>query len=81
MTDIIFYFGVAVMIATYIGFVIYKFKEDDNIDLSKHKWIIIVYLGLLILGIFIWKIVYLLLTSSTQDMINYNNLIQSNING
>ena len=81
MTDIIFYFGAVVIIFAFIGFVTVKFRNEDNIDLNRHKWIILLYIILLVVSIITWRIVYLLLISSTQEMINYNINIQRAING
>jgi len=81
MTDIIFYFGEIIIIAAFVTISFLKFKEEYVINLQKHKWIILLYLGLMILAIITWRIIYLLLTSSAQHMIDYNNLIQRDING
>ncbi len=81
MTDLIFYFGSILIIFAFVGLVSVKFKDEDNIDLSKHKWIIFLYIILLVTGIITWRIIYLLLISSTDEMINYNQNIQSIING
>jgi NADH:ubiquinone oxidoreductase subunit 6 (subunit J) len=81
MTDIIFYFGAIIIIAAFIGVLIKKFKNENNIDLNKHKWIILIYILLLVLAIITWGIIYLFLISSTQEMINYNQNIQRALNG
>jgi NADH:ubiquinone oxidoreductase subunit 6 (subunit J) len=81
MTDIIFYFGAIVIIATFIGFLVKKFKDENNIDLSRHKWIILLYILLLIGAIVTWRIVYLIIISSTREILNHNETIQRVING
>jgi uncharacterized membrane protein YhaH (DUF805 family) len=81
MTDIIFYFGSIVIIFAFIGLVAKKFKDEDNIDLNEHKWIILLYIVLLVFAIITWRVIYLFLISSTQEMINYNQNIQRVING
>jgi len=81
MTDIIFYFGTFVITAAFAGLLVVKFKDEDNIDLNRHKWIIILYIVLLVGAIITWRIMYLLLISHTQEMINYNQNIQRAING
>jgi len=81
MTDIIFYFGVLIIIGWYIYLVIQRFKEEDKIDLKKHLWIIVVYIVLLVISIIAWRVIYLLLISSTNLMINYNTNIENLING
>ena len=81
MTDIIFYFGAVIITAAFVGLLIVKFKDEDNIDLNRHKWIIFLYIVLLVGAIITWRIMYLLLISHTQEMINYNQNIQRAING
>jgi len=81
MTDVIFYFGSVIIIAAFAGLLVVKFKDEDNIDLNRHKWIIILYIVLLVGAIITWRIMYLLLISHTQEMINYNQNIQRAING
>ena len=81
MSDIIFYFGSIVIIFAFIGLVTKKFKDEDNIDLNEHKWIILLYIVLLVFAIITWRVIYLLLISNIQEMINYNQNIQSVING
>ncbi len=81
MTDIIFYFGAVIITAAFVGLLVVKFKDEDNIDLNKHKWIIFLYIVLLVGAIITWRIMYLLLISHTQEMINYNQNIQRAING
>jgi len=81
MTDIIFYFGELVIILAFTGLVTVKFKNEDNIDLSRHKWIILLYIILMVGAIITWRIMYLLIISSTQGMIEYNLKIQRVLNG
>ena len=80
MTDIIFYFGIIVIIGWYIYLLIQRFKEEDNIDLKEHFWIIIIYIVLLIVSIIVWRTIYLFLISSTDVIINYNTNIENLIN-
>ena len=80
MTDIIFYFGVVVIVGLYIHLVIQRFKEEGNIDLKDNFWIIIAYITLVVLSIIAWRVIYLLLISSTNLMINYNANIENLIN-
>ena len=68
MSDIIFYFGSIVIIFAFIGLV-------------AKKWIILLYIVLLVFAIITWRVIYLFLISSTQEMINYNQNIQRVING
>ena len=81
MTDIIFYFGTFVITAAFAGLLVVKFKDEDNIDLNRHKWIIILYIILLVLAIFTWGIMYKMLNSNTNKIIQHNQQIESYING
>ena len=81
MIEIIFYFGNTVIIILFIGLLNKKFKEEDHIDLQEHKWIIFLYMFLLIFAIITWRIVYLFSISNTQEIINYNINLQKAING
>ena len=81
MIDIIFYFGTIIIIGLYIYLVIQRFKEEDEIDLKNHFWIIVVYIILVIISIITWRVIYLLLISSTDLMINYNANIENLLNG
>ncbi|HIQ51471.1 MAG TPA: hypothetical protein EYH54_05905 [Nautiliaceae bacterium] len=81
MTEIIFYFGVLIIIGTYVYLIIQRFREEDRIDLKKHFWIIIIYIILIIMSIIVWRVIYLLLTSSTHLMRDYNTNIENLLNG
>ena len=81
MTDIIFYFGSIIIIGLYIYLVVQRFKEEGKIDLKEHFWIIAVYIVLVVISIIAWRVIYLLLISSTDLMINYNTNIENLING
>jgi len=81
MTEIIFYFGAVVITAAFIWLMILKFKDEDEIDLSKHKWIIILYILLLIIGIFTWGVIYKYLTSQVKNINSYNKKIEKLLNG
>jgi len=76
VSDIIFYFGVIVIMIFYIGIVIKKFKDDDNIDLNEHKWIIIVYIILLVFSIITWRVLNLMIESKIEQINNYNQKIE-----
>jgi len=81
MIDIVFYFGAFIIIGLYIYLVIQRFKEEDEIDLKEHFWIIVVYIILIVMSIVAWRIIYLLLISSTHLMMKYNSSIENIING
>ena len=81
MIDIVFYFGAFIIIGLYIYLVIQRFKEEGEIDLKEHFWIIVIYIILIVMSIIVWRVVYLLLISSTNLMMKYNNIIENIING
>lgn len=81
MIDIVFYFGAFIIIGLYIYLVIQRFKEEGEIDLKEHFWIIVVYIILIVVSIIAWRIIYLLLISSTHLMMKYNSSIENIING
>jgi len=74
MIEIIFYFGSIIIVVWYVYVLVQRFKEEDKIDLKKHFWIILVYVILLVVSIIAWRVIYLLLISSTDLMINYNSV-------
>ena len=81
MNDIIFYFGTVIIIGIFIWFLFIKFKNEDEINLKEHFWIIILYILLIVAAIITWRIIYLIIISNSQKIINYNNLIQRVNNG
>lgn len=81
MNDAIFYFGAVIITAAFVGMLIIKFKDEDNIDLNKHKWIILLYIILLICSIITWHFITMFFVSNTKGIINYNQNIQRVING
>jgi len=81
VNDIIFYFGIIIIIGIFIWFLFIKFKNEDEINLKEHFWIIILYILLIVAAIITWRIIYLIIISNSQKIINYNNLIQRVNNG
>jgi len=81
VNNIIFYFGNVIIIGVFIWFLFIKFKNEDEINLKEHLWLIILYIFLLVVAIITWRIIYLILISNSQKIINYNNLIQRINNG
>jgi len=81
VNDVIFYFGNIIIIALFIWLFILRFKDVDNIELSKHLWIIILYTILLVLSIITWRIIYLIIISNIKGINNYNIVIESTLNG
>ena len=81
MNDVIFYFGSIIIIFAFVWLVFIRFKEDDEINLKEHLWLIVLYIILLITAIIAWRVIYLIIISNSQKIINYNNLIQRVNNG
>ena len=81
MNDIIFYFGSIIIISFFIYLVYIKFKDFPEIDLNENKWLILLYIFLLIFAIIVWRIVYLLIKTNFSQIIQYNQLIQRISNG
>ena len=80
-SDIIFYFGDIVIVSLFIYLIYIKFKDFEEIDLDENKWIISLYIFLLILAIIVWRIIFLLIKINFFKVINYNEIIQRVING
>jgi NADH:ubiquinone oxidoreductase subunit 6 (subunit J) len=76
MNDIIFYLGAIIIIVFFVGLLIKKFKEDDEIDLKKHKWIIITYVILLIMAILSWRILNLMIKKPMTQISDYTKSIE-----
>ena len=81
MNNVIFYFGAIIITVFYIGIMVKKFKDDDNIDLNEHKWIIIVYIILLVFSIITWRVLNLMIESKMKQINNYNQKIEEFQNG
>ena len=70
--EIVFYFGIAIIILFFGFFVYFTIKNDeisitDEIDLNEHKKFIIISILLLIGAIIVWRIVFLIF----YDSINF----------
>ncbi|GAX87127.1 conserved hypothetical protein [Lebetimonas natsushimae] len=81
MNNVIFYFGAVIIIVFFIGLAVKRFKEDDEIDLKKHKWIIIIYIILLIMAIIAWRVLDLMVELKITQITNYNKTIEEFSNG
>ena len=81
MSDVIFYFGSIVIILFFIYLSYIKFKDYPEIDLKEHKWIIFIYIILLVMAIIVWRIIYLLIKVNFFNVIEYNTIIQRVNNG
>ncbi len=53
----LFYVGVGIIVLFYIGVVLGRFK-DEQIDLERHKWIILSYIVLMVLTIVLWRYIF-----------------------
>jgi len=76
VSNVIFYFGAIVIIVFYIGIMVKKFKDDDKIDLNKHKWIIIIYIILLVISIITWGVLVSMIDEQINKITNYNKNIE-----
>ena len=81
MNNIIFYFGSIVIILFFIYLSYIKFKDYPEIDLKEHKWIIFIYIILLVMAIIVWRMIYLLIKVNFFNVIDYNTIIQRVNNG
>ncbi len=81
MNDIIFYFGSLILISIFIYLAYIKFKDFPEIDLKEHKWIILLYIFLLVFAIIVWRIIYLVIKVNLFEITKYNQIIQRVTNG
>jgi len=81
VNNIIFYFGSIVIILFFIYLSYIKFKDYPEIDLKEHKWIIFIYIILLVMAIIVWRMIYLLIKVNFFNVIEYNTIIQRVNNG
>jgi len=81
VNNVIFYFGSIVIIVFFVGLAVKRFKEDDSIDLNKHKWIILIYIVLLVMAIIAWRILDLMIESKMLQITKYNKTIENFNNG
>lgn len=76
MNNIVFYFGSIIIIVFFTGLAIKRFKEDDEIDLKKHKWIVAIYIILLVIAIISWRILDLMVEAKMMQINKYNKTIE-----
>jgi NADH:ubiquinone oxidoreductase subunit 6 (subunit J) len=76
VSDTIFYFGSVVIIVFFVGLLVKKFKEDDEIDLEKHKCIIVTYIILMVMAILSWRILNLMIEEQMLQLSNYNKAME-----
>jgi len=79
VNDVIFYFGSILIIGLFVWLFILRFKDVDNIELSKY--ICILYTILLVLSITTWRVICLIIISNIKGINNYNIIIESTLNG
>ena len=80
-SDILFYIGSVLIIALFVFLLIGRFKDIDEIDLKEHKWIIAIYIVLLLGALTAWRKLYLIIILNTLDINRYNEIIERVING
>ncbi len=80
-SKILLYFGDIVIISWIIYLLVERFKDEDNINLSEHKWIIFLYILIMLSTLFTWKIIYELIITSISNNLTYDQIIQSIFNG
>jgi uncharacterized membrane protein YhaH (DUF805 family) len=76
VNNIVFYFGSIIIIVFFTGLAIKRFKEDDKIDLEKHKWIVAIYIILLVMAIISWRILDLMVEAKMMQINKYNKTIE-----
>jgi uncharacterized membrane protein YhaH (DUF805 family) len=76
VNNIVFYFGSIIIIVFFAGLAIKRFKEDDEIDLEKHKWIVAIYIILLVMAIISWRILDLMVEAKMMQINKYNKTIE-----
>ncbi len=80
-SKILLYFGDIIIISWIIYLLVERFKDEDNINLSEHKWIIFLYILIMLSTLFTWKIIYELIITSISNNLTYDQIIQSIFNG
>jgi len=76
--EIVYYFGIIILITGVISIMYFRFKEYDEIDLKNHIVIIVIYIVLLVLAIILWRILFDML-HGIADMINIDNSIYKRV--
>jgi len=81
VNNILYYFGNILIISLFSYFLYIEFKDYEEINFKEHKWIIFIYILLLILAIIIWRIIYLIIKTNFLEVIQYSNIIKRMKNG
>ena len=79
--ELIFYLGSIIVVGIFVYFVWARFKEQEQIDLKKHKWIITLYIAMLVLFIITWRIIFLYFESFTEQTLKQQQIYEKMING
>ena len=78
--EIIFYLGSLIIIGIFIYLVWGRFK-GENISFKEHKWIISLYIIMLVFFIITWRVVFLYFESFTQKTLQKQQTYQEMLNG
>ena len=79
--ELIFYLGSLIILGFFVYFVWVRFKEQEQIDLNRHKWIILLYIIMLVVFIIIWRIIFLYFESFTEKTLRHQQIYEKMING
>ena len=81
MNNVLYTFGNILIISLFVYFIYAEFKDYEEINFYEHKWIILMYIVLLIIAIILWRIIYLIIKDNLSSIIEYNQLIKRVKNG
>ena len=81
MNNALYIFGNILIISLFVYFTYVEFKDYEEINLDEHKWIIFLYIILLVLAIVVWRIIYLIIQENLSSVIEYHQLIKRVENG
>ncbi len=81
MNEILYMVGNILIISLFVYLIYIEFKEYEEINFHESKWIILLYIILLILAIIVWRVIYFIITSNFSFIIKYNQIIQRVTNG
>ena len=79
--ELIFYLGSVIVVGIFVYFVWVRFKEQEQIDLKEHKWIILLYIVMLVLFIIIWRIMFLYFETFTEKTLQKQQIYEEMLNG
>ncbi len=79
--ELIFYLGSVIIVGIFIYFVWVRFKEQEQIDLEEHKWIITLYIIMLVVFIIIWRIMFLYFETFTEKSLQQQKIYEKILNG